>query len=83
MVFMLTYKYPASSSAFIAGHSVQMIPSPQVRMVHPALNYLLDPVQVGVLASFKEIIMISTLKKTKHNIDPALHNTISRNKILK
>ena len=37
-----------------------MTPSPQVRMVHPALNYLLDPVQVGVLASFKEIIMIST-----------------------
>ena len=27
-----------------------MIPFPQVRMVHPALNYLLDPVQVGVLA---------------------------------
>ena len=52
-------------------------------MVHPALNYLLDPVQVGVLASFKEIIIISTLKKTKLNIDPALHNTISRNKILK
>ena len=47
-------------SFFKAGHSDD--PSTQVRMVHPALNYLLDPVQVGVLASFKEIIMISTLK---------------------